>query len=151
MTPDPADLANLRDLALPPRVAWWPPAPGWWVLGAGLLACLLLLILRAVLRYRANAYRREAARALRNPAAAPAIAAVLKRAALVAYPRPDVARLTGAAWSAFLGRTGGFPGGAAAALHRASLDPSRPLDAAEAPAVLAAARSWVRRHRRPAA
>jgi hypothetical protein len=151
MTPDPAELANLRDLALPPPVAWWPPAPGWWVLGAGLLTCVLLLILRAVLRYLANAYRREAARALRDPAAAPAIAAVLKRAALASYPRADVAGLTGTAWSAFLGRTGGFPDGAAAALHRASLDPSRPLDAAEAPVVLASARSWVRRHRRPSA
>lgn len=151
MTPDPTDLANLRDIVLPPPIAWWPPAPGWWVLGAGVLACALLLVLRFVLRYRANAYRREAARALRDPTAAPAIAAVLKRVALVAYPRADVARLTGAAWSAFLDRTGGFPADAAAALHRASLDPSRPLDAAEAPVVLAAARTWVRRHRRASA
>jgi hypothetical protein len=121
------------------------------VLGAGALACAVLLIVRLALRYRANAYRREAARALDNPAAAQAIAAVLKRAALVAYPRAEVARLTGAEWSGFLNRTGGFPRGASAALHRASLDPSRSLDAAEAPAVLAAARSWVRRHRRPSA
>lgn len=33
---------ELRDIHLPPEPSWWPPAPGWWVLGALLLALLLV-------------------------------------------------------------------------------------------------------------
>jgi hypothetical protein len=154
MTPDPAALANLRDLALPAPVAWWPPPFAWWVLAAALLAFALLLGTWLGLRYRDDAYRRAAARDLRALAAAapstlaPAIASVLKRTALVAYPRASVASLTGGMWSAFLGRTGGFPPAAAAALARATLDPSRALNPAEAGAILAAAQRWIRLHRR---
>ena len=155
MTPDPADLANLRDLALPPPVPWWPPTFGWWVLAAGLLAIVLLVLADGVRRYRRDAYRREALREFGALAAAPGatlatpVAAILKRAALVAYPRAMVAGLTGVAWSGFLARTGGLATEAAAALERGTVDLSRPLDASEAQAVLAGARAWVRRHGRP--
>ena len=30
MKQDP--LAALRDIHMPEAVAWWPPAPGWWLL-----------------------------------------------------------------------------------------------------------------------
>jgi hypothetical protein len=33
----------LKDIHLPESVLWWPPAPGWWVLGVMLIAFLLLL------------------------------------------------------------------------------------------------------------
>lgn len=143
---DPASLANLRDIALPPPVAWWPPTFGWWVLGGGVLAILLLLLAEVVRRYRANAYRREARRALRS-APASDMASILKRVSLAAYPRREVAGLSGAAWAAFLARTGGFPADASNALERASVDASRPLNVAEARAVLDAADRWIRVHR----
>ncbi len=154
MTPDPGDLANLRDLALPTAIPWWPPTFGWWVLAVGLLGIALLLLADGVRRYRRNAYRRAAIRELRalatalSPVLAPAVAAVLKRTALAAYPRGRVAGLTGAGWAGFLSRTGGFAPEASAALRRATVDPSRPLDPPETHAVLVAARAWVRRHRR---
>ena len=45
---DPGSLQNLNDIVAPAPVAWWPPAPGWWMLAA-LLATLLLPLEFAVL------------------------------------------------------------------------------------------------------
>jgi hypothetical protein len=154
MTPDAADLANLHDLVLPPAVQWWPLSPGWWVLFAGLLAVLALVLTRLLLRYRANAYRREARRTLRALAAAPPpdmaarIADLLRRVALVTYPRTAVAGLTGAAWTTFLARSGGFPTDAGERLGRAALDPAHPLAPDEAKRIVVASGRWISRHRR---
>src|SRR5690348_12337591 len=102
---DPSDLSNLRDIVLPPEVALWPPAPGWWIVAAGSVAATAILIAMAVTRHRRNAYRRAALGEL-DAADARDISAVLKRAALAAWPRGEVASLTGTAWLAFLDRTG---------------------------------------------
>ncbi len=126
---DPADLSRLADLTVPPPVPWWPPAPGWWILAAALVAALAILTSIAVCRYRRNGYRRAALAelavigAVADPTSAAAVSAVLKRVALVAYPRSDVAGLTGAAWLAFLDRapaTSHFASGPAANLTLAA-------------------------------
>ena len=96
MTDDPGSLDKLHDLALPDPVSLWPPAAGIVVVALALLAVLAILGWRAAARYRANAYRRAALAALGatshdDRAAVEAVSAVLKRAALVAYPRPQVA------------------------------------------------------------
>ena len=52
MKPDPASLENLRDIAVPPPVPWWPPAPGWWVLGLLALLVLIYLGLRTTVNSR---------------------------------------------------------------------------------------------------
>ena len=31
---DPGSLQNLHDIVVPGPAAWWPPAPGWYVLAA---------------------------------------------------------------------------------------------------------------------
>ncbi|WP_421999197.1 DUF4381 domain-containing protein [Reyranella sp.] len=144
---DPADLANLRDLALPPDVSLWPPAPGWWVLAAALLALVLLVVLAGVQRYWRNAYRREALRMLAD-AAASDISAVLKRAALVAWPRAEVAPLSGEAWLAFLdrsGRTTAFSSGPGRAIETLAFGGS--ATASEQDGARLAARAWLRDHR----
>lgn len=141
---DPADLSNLRDIVLPAAAPLWPPAPGWWILGATCIAAAGLAVAVAAIARRRNAYRRAALAELET-AAASQISAVLKRAALAAWPRRDVAALSGAAWRAFLDRTGrtdAFTVGA-----------GRDLDAltfggtADGEAVRAEARRWLRRHR----
>lgn len=153
MIADPADLSNLRDIVLPPPVPYWPPAPGWLILGAALLACLLTLAARLAAAWRRNAYRRAALRELdaigsaEDPESAQRISTVLKRAALVAFPREEVARLTGEAWRAFLDRTGGtnaFVAGPARRLTEISLGAAA---GADGPAIAAAAKNWISRHR----
>ena len=144
---DPADLSNLRDLALPAAVSWWPPAPGWWIVAAAGIAIAAMASASAVARHRRNAYRREALRALAS-ADLPAISAILKRAALTAWPREQVAGLSGAAWLSFLDRTGrttAFTSGAGRDLEAASFGGTVSTDAAEA--VRQAARTWLRSHR----
>lgn len=147
---DPADLSRLADIAVPPPIPWWPPAPGWWMVLAAVLIGCAILILAAIRRWRRNAYRRAALAELErlgSPAddgRAVAISAILKRTALVAYPRETVAPLTGAAWLAFLDRTGGM--GAFAKAGALASAPSQAPKSGSA-ALLAAARRWVKHHR----
>ena len=107
----PQLLDLLHPLSLPDPVSWMPQTPGWWVLLAWALAIAVLGAWRIVLRRRRNRYRREAltllaaieSRAEGRPGkAAGEVAALLKRTALVAYPRRQVANLYGADWARFL-------------------------------------------------
>lgn len=141
---DPADLSNLRDIVVPPEVALWPPAPGWWILLAGGIAMATIFAGMIIARYRHNAYRRAALAAL-DTAEAGDISTILKRAALAAWPRAEVASLTGADWLAFLDRTArsdAFSRGAGRDLETLAFGGT-----GDTQAVLAAARNWVRRHR----
>jgi hypothetical protein len=47
-------LQQLKDIHLPAAPALWPPAPGWWLLGAGALACCGL-----ALRWAYRSYQRR--------------------------------------------------------------------------------------------
>lgn len=109
MNSDPASLANLRDIVTLPPVPWWPPAPGWWFLLAVLGLIVLLAAVRGWRHWRANAYRRTALRALREVESLASIAEILKRAALMASPRTQVASLTGSTWVDWLEKTAGRP------------------------------------------
>ena len=109
MNNDPASLENLRDIVVPPPVPWWPPAPGWWIVFAMLLVTVAVFGFRAWRSWHANAYRRQALRELRGVTSVAKIAEILKRTALGAYPRTDVASLSGTAWCQWLEETGGRP------------------------------------------
>ncbi|HEV7325171.1 MAG TPA: DUF4381 domain-containing protein [Bosea sp. (in: a-proteobacteria)] len=110
MSSDPGDLANLADLALPEPISFWPPAAGVWIVGATVAAMLAVAGWRALRRYRADAYLRRATAEIdaltgddaRTPEA---ISAILKRAAIIAYGRREVAALTGPGWTAFITQT----------------------------------------------
>jgi hypothetical protein len=161
MSSDPADLANLRDLALPPPVSWWPVQPGWWVLAAGTAVALAIAMLQAWRRHQAAAYRRAADRELMaierligevdGAALAARISELLKRAALAAYGRETVAGLSGTAWLTFLDRsatTTEFSSDAGHAVSGAIFGTvPLPFGRVQQLAVAAAARRWIRGHR----
>jgi len=144
---DPASLARLNDIALPPEISLWPSAPGWLLLGAALLVASGVLAVHALRRHRALRYRREALaeladlRAADEPAGVPRL---LKRVALCTYPRAEVASLAGADWTRFLDRTGGAgrfeagPGQALAALTYGGDSRAAPDELFEA------AEAWIR-------
>jgi len=157
-TPSSTSLQNLNDIVVPATVAWWPVAPGWYVLGGLAIALLLFLAYRALLQRRKNRYRRLALQELSDirqqadAAALQKLPIVLKRAALSAWPRGDVAALSGAEWHRFLDQTAStefFSSGAGTLLDQlaygggANWQPGEPgVDR-----VLEAAEFWLRRHR----
>ncbi len=149
---------DLRDIHLPGAPPVWPPAPGWWLLGALLLAGLAAAAVR--LRDRRRAWRRrerimaELDGLLQPPQPGPAagcgpellggVSALLKRAALSRFPRTEVASLTGPDWLAFLDRTGGaggFVAGPGRVLESGAYAPEQDCDAT---AVVELARRWLR-------
>jgi hypothetical protein len=102
-------LSQLRDIHLPTRIGWWPPAPGWWVL----LALLLVLLAGGLIwRYarKRNAWRRFARAELARlrtsneppQATVSALSVLLRRVAISRFPREQVAALNGETWLAFL-------------------------------------------------
>ncbi len=151
-------LAALRPLREPELVGWWPPAPGWWILAALVLLALGGLLWWWLQRRRREAYRQRAVVALlriredyeRSGDGLACLAgtnALLKSVALQAFPRRDVAAMSGECWRAFLNES------CAAelfdqALLEAQYRPQPP--GAEVNRQLSAAQQWLLQHRRPA-
>jgi len=108
MTNDPASLQNLYDIVVPPPVPFFPPAQGWYFLFAIALLVVLFLANRALHVYRRNSYRRRAFKELAAITTVLQVAELLKRTALAAYPREQVASLSGEAWLSWLSETGGM-------------------------------------------
>ncbi|MBR0651777.1 DUF4381 domain-containing protein [Roseomonas terrae] len=141
MTADTPTREAMHGLILPPPVAFWPATPAWYAVYGIVAALLAWCGWLAWRRWRANAYRREALRAVAG--AAPAeIAAILKRAALAAWPRAQVAGLAGADWAAFLRRTAPRAGLDAAAAERLAMLAYAPAG----PSARSDAERWIRFH-----
>lgn len=115
LTPDQlAQLkSQLRDIHLPDAAHWWPPAPGWWLLGLLFtLACVAgffilkphiqrwrfrrMLLRKLTIIRNAYAWDKSAEQAVQG------CAELLRRICLTHFPRQSVAGLTGQAWLDFL-------------------------------------------------
>jgi hypothetical protein len=163
-----AALRSLHDIATPEPVSWMPQTWGWAVLAGALLVMLVLTATRWLLRYRANAYRREAlsllpqiSEQLSKPATRRDgirnLGEVLKRTALAAWPRTEVASLSGDAWVRFLDVHDDDGAGAGHALERLldDFEYHGAEVAADLPSnvcsdLVVAARNWIERHHVPA-
>lgn len=153
---DPGSLQNLNDIVMPAAVPWWPPAPGWYVLAMIVLLLVSWLGLRAIRHWNGNRYRREALRELQRirsaTQAAPELPVLLKRTALSAWPRTEVAALSSADWHRFLDQSASmarFCSGQGETLDRLSYAASgrHGLSEADLNAVFEAAETWLRKHR----
>lgn len=114
--PNPQELAQLKDLHLPEPISWWPLAPGWY--GLILLSLFVLISLLYWVRQRVRharpkreallllvSYKKAYEKDPNSQLMSAQLSELLKRVALVYYPREKVAGLQGAAWIEFLNST----------------------------------------------
>ena len=145
-------MSNLEEIQIPQRISFTPETIGWYLLAGGLVLILLWLAWRGWRRWRANAYRRRALEELTVIESPARLSELLKRVALAAYPRTNVAGLYGEAWLGFLDRTLGttdFTHGAGRPLADLAYDPAAAgrLSEQERNALSGLARRWIVRHR----
>ncbi len=140
----------LRDIHLPPDIGFWPPAPGWWLLLAGLVLVALGGLWLIRFRQRRH-YRRLALRDLArleasvNIELAASLSRLLRQAALCHFARQEVAGLQGVAWLKFLDRPfndAPFSEGVGQVLADAPYRPAAEVDAA---ALCDLCRSWLQK------
>lgn len=162
-------LKDLADVSMPAPPSWVPQTAGWAVLGVLLLVVALWAGWRAWRRYRANRYRREALAELssleagvdagndQRTRALVGAAVLLKRTALAAWPREEVAALSGDDWGRFLDTHAGSASDAARALaplvddiEYRGPEALSAVSASDARAFLGACRQWIAGHRVPA-
>jgi len=113
---EPTDpVAGLIDIPLPPSIGLWPQTWTSRITVAAALAALAVAVVWMVHQRSVNRYRREALAELDRIAHAPIepgqraqdLAVLVRRTALAAFPREQVAQLTGQAWLSFLDRSYG--------------------------------------------
>ena len=115
-------LAGIVEVQPPPVVSWYPTTPGWLGIVVVLLALLGYVLARRMVRYRKNAYRRAALVELDHlvsDARFSGIPKLLRRTALYAYRRPQVAAPLRAEWETWLDAH--CPGSSFATRYRGSL------------------------------
>jgi hypothetical protein len=150
-------VAGLIDVPLPHEVSLWPQT---WELRAAIALLLVTAIVASwqiVHHRRVNRYRREALDELAGIASvasqsprelAMQLSLLVRRTALAAFPREQVAPLAGPAWLAFLDRTAdqtAFSHGVGRWLVSAPYAPSEPTGD-ERTALIALVHRWIRGH-----
>jgi hypothetical protein len=109
------DLSRLHDFSQPPPPSWMPQTIGWYVVFVLIVLSATWFVARTIRHWLNNRYRRDALRALQHAPAAQ-LSEILKRTAMVTWPRSEIASLTGDNWIHFLEKSSGvrefqsFPG-----------------------------------------
>lgn len=152
-------LTKLHDIHLPKAIAWWPLAPGWYLLTIILLALLVALVYYFRRRYlnsrpRQQAlqllarYQQEYQKGASSQQTAAKISELLRRVALVYFSREQVASLQGEAWLSFLNHTAksvDFN-----KLQQALIvQPYQTLEATDLEPLFTATRTWIKQRGRP--
>lgn len=151
---------GIDEIILPEAISYLPTAPGWWFIGAMFGVWLLVKIRQGSMTWWRNRYRREALRQLNQLQGQAGdqlydvvalLPHYLKVTALQAYPREEVASLSGRPWLAFLDahHTGpAFSKGPAEKLVVLSYLPRDQwqLDEAESRQLISMVRHWIKSH-----
>jgi hypothetical protein len=152
-------LAQLKDIHMPPVVGWWPLAFGWYVVMAVICCLLFFCLYRTYQCYLNGRAKKQALKLLevyasqyekeRNSQLTSArISELLKRVALVYYPRHQVASTHGSDWIAFLNKTSkqlDFE-----PVHHMLLDlPFKPNERANLTPLLILAKHWIKQRTVP--
>ncbi|MGD9356776.1 MAG: DUF4381 domain-containing protein [Chromatiales bacterium] len=151
-----AESLQLRDIHLPPPPDFWPPAPGWWLVAVILVALLAWALLIAWRRARLRQAQRRLLSLLdelegtpgHEPRKLAQLSILLRRIALMHYPRQEVAGLTGDSWLHFLdssGGDGGFTNGPGRVLAEGPYMPELPGEY-DPGSLTALVRDWIRKN-----
>ena len=104
------DLSGLKDIHIPSEPFWWPPAIGWIILfvgvlvGIGVSVILYLFWRKQPKQYALRKLKRIYKSSQNTILMARQVSALLKRVALLKYPREKVASLSEEKWGDFLFR-----------------------------------------------
>jgi hypothetical protein len=110
-------MAQLKDIHLPAPVGWWPLAPGWYVVIITFFILVAVITMVLYTRHRNARPKKHALSLLKKyvaqyekdhnaQLASARISELLKRVALVYFPRDHVAGIHGLYWIEFLNQTG---------------------------------------------
>jgi len=108
---------GIKEIVLPETVSYVPQTVGWWILLVVIGLLLAWWVYKRYIKWRNNRYRRQALLELaliaqqlgqepERASALAAISALIKRTAIEAFGRSNVADLSGRLWLEFLDRTG---------------------------------------------
>lgn len=108
---------GIKEIVLPETVSYVPQTVGWWILLVVIGLLLAWWVYQRYIKWRSNRYRRQALLELaliaqqldqepERASALAAISALIKRTAIEAFGRSNVAHLSGRLWLEFLDRTG---------------------------------------------
>ena len=151
-------IAGIIEVLPPDAISWIPSAPGWRFLA---LALILFTGWRAWLRWRhwqRNRYRAAALKQMQllvaehgeGPALLQPLAILLKATALQAYPREEVAQLSGEQWLNWLNQqtaAAKFSAASGNLLGRALYSGKQEIEPGLMQGLLQESSAWIRLHR----
>lgn len=150
------DLSGLRDIHLPPLPSVWPLAWGWWALaGIAVLICVAVWLLMKKKRMNAKKYALREIDSLCQKYAedphrlASELSLLLKRVALIRFPREQVAGAYGKQWREFLQKTSQKPlfnGKSAEILETVMYVPKGAVTVKDAADLAKSAKEWIIEH-----
>lgn len=102
-----ASLDNLHDIIVPDAIGFFPPAPGWYIVG---LLCLALFFhwgIQGYKQYQKTQYKRDALKELESYHQAGkeeviALLSLAKRVGIAAFGRTNIAKLSDDSWWDFM-------------------------------------------------
>lgn len=147
---------GLKELPLPDPVAWTPQTLGWLIVALVLLGVAIWYLWQLWQRYQSRAYSREGLKKLAQMKSDPSMLSdlpfLLRKSALQAAQRGDVAALRGADWAAWLNASAGsalFDIGDVDALDLLAYGPSRAdaITPDQRNGLIEKSQTWMRTHR----